>query len=325
MSDLVSYYLENIKWKKCENILAQISEHRYRLDEKEYQIELNFLQRIGLLDQKFNTTDIGLQYYAEKFIRNDKKKADEILSALLKEYKPIRILCELLWGIKNLTKENIYRALLVYDLIDCRTTIEEITGFIMMLNSIGILSYSKKMNKVVIKYNPGTEKPERKEIAISPTTPFTNIKHLREILRNCEDYLWWFDKHFSRKGLEPLVEELDGNKVNDVRILLSINSSDNFVKLHSDYKRFKSEMEIRGINLSCKIIIDKDLINEIHGRWIMSKSFCYKVPPLNSLFMGQYDEIVKIKTRPTFNEWWNNSLDLVADWDEIQKHLPKNP
>jgi len=320
---LVPFYIEKITWSKCEGIFIKITEHRYFEDKNRNQLELNFLRKIGFLDQRFNASEIGLQYYTEKFIKNDKKRANIILSNILKNYKPVIVLCELLWGCKNLTKENLHRALLTYNLTYSKTSIEDITGFVMLLNQTGILSYSKKMNRIVINYNPISEKPERKEKIIAPSTPFTNIKHLRDIIRNSKEYLWWIDKHFGRKGLEPLIEELDGNKVKTINILLSINSSDNFEKLHTDFKRFKTELKNKGIDSSCRIIVDKDLINKIHGRWIISKSSCYKVPPLNSIFQGQFDELVKIDTKPNFHDWWKNSLDLLADWSELQKHLPK--
>jgi len=318
------HYIENISLKNIERDLRKIAEKRFSSKESKLSNELHFLKRIGFLDQNFDFTEIGLDYYKKKYIQNEKKKADEIFSMRLKDFRPVRILCELLWGRKDLTKDNIYQALLVYDLINRETTIDEITGFIMILNRFGILTYSKKTNNIVIKYNPGMENPEREEKIISPSTPFTNIKNLREIFRNCEDYVIWIDKHFGKRGFELLIEELDGNEVSDVKILMSINSSDDFVKLHKDFKRFKTEMEHKGINSTCKVIVDKDLINDIHGRWIISKSFCYKVPPLNSIFKGQYDELVKIESRPEYDEWWSKSYDLLSDWNEIQKHNPKN-
>jgi hypothetical protein len=35
---------------------------------------------------------------------------------------------------------------------------------------------------------------------------------------------------------------------------------------------------------------------------------------------GQYAEIKITENRPPFKEWWQNSLDIISDWDDISKH-----
>ncbi len=317
------YYIENITLRNIILCFREIAEKRFGTLSKDNKRELLFLQKIGFLDNNFNLTEIGLNYYTKKNIQNEKKQAAEIFHTQLINYKPIRFLCELLWGKKDLTKENIYRALLIFEFIKNKIPIEEISGFIMILNQFGILSYSKKMNKIVIKYNPSTEKPDRDEKIISPDTPFTNLIHIREIIRESIDYFYWFDKHFGRKGLEVLIDEIDGSKVSSIKILMSINANENFSKLHRDFKLFQKELENKGISASCRVIIDKDVINRLHGRWIISKTYSYNVSPVNSLFMGQYEILAKQKTKPNFQEWWDKGLDLLQDWNEIIKHISK--
>ena len=76
-------------------------------------------------------------------------------------------------------------------------------------------------------------------------------------------------------------------------------------------------MTNRGIESSCRIIIDKKLIGKIHGRWILSKKICYNIPPINSIYMGQYDEIKPSNNRPPFDIWWKEGKDLIEDWNDI--------
>ena len=310
------FYNVDIGWKSCEALLIKLIEKKVK-SQLSNKNELEFLNEIGFLDDNYKPTKKCINYYHKKYIENKEDEAKNILSSIMKNYRPVKILCEVLWGVNNLTKENIYRFLLINNVINDEVSVKGITGFIMLLNSCNILTYSKKNKRIVIKFNPRSENTSRKERILAPTTPYSNIKSLWELIRSCEGYLWWIDKHFSPKGLEPLSEELDGNKISEVKILLSINSNINFKKLKRDFIRFKEEMKNRGIESSCKIIVDKNLIREIHGRWILSKSICCNIPPINSIFMGQYDEMKITNNRPPFEVWWTKSKDIIDEWAEI--------
>lgn len=314
-------YTLDINWKICEKLIVNILEGNPQSEENKKEFE--FLKEIGFLDENYTPTKICKDYYHKKYIENDEESAKNILSSILKNYKPVKVICEVLWGVNNLTKQNIYRLLVINNFVSTKN----ISGFIMLLNSCGIITYSKKTNKITINFNPRSKitfKPTlREEYIISPNTPYSNIKSLREIIRNCKKYLWWLDKHFSSKGLEPLADEVDGNKIKEIRILLSRNSNIDFTKLRKDFIRFKQEMQNRGINALCRVIIDKNIIKQIHGRWILSENFCYKIPPINSIFMGQYDEITMTRNTPPFEMWWKEGKDILEDWDEISQLLQK--
>ena len=312
-------YIENIIWKKCEELLVSISEHRHDDRNKKDQNELHFLNNIGFIEDNNKSSPIGNDYYLEMFVKNQKKIANSILTSVLKEFKPVMIICELLWGMKNITRENIFRLLLSFELINSNSEIDDISGFIMLLNKCMILTYSKKTNNISINYNPKTEFPDRFDKVITPLTPYSNFRNMWILVRQAKNYIWWFDKHFHRKGLEPLSDELDGAKVSEVKILLSIKSSDDFRKLQRDIINFKQEMKNKSIDVYCKVLVDRNLIRKIHDRWIISENICYNVPPINSIFKGQYSELLKTDNEPPFDEWWKLGLDIIDNIDEIIK------
>ena len=99
-----------------------------------------------------------------------------------------------------------------------------------------------------------------------------------------------------------------------------------FENFRNLFKRLQGELTKQ--NLSCRVICDKKIINQIHDRWFISKNFKFNVPTINSLYQGQYSEINKTKSNPPFQEWWDNSLDIIQDWNKIknakEKELNKN-
>lgn len=54
---------------------------------------------------------------------------------------------------------------------------------------------------------------------VMPNTPYSNLLYIRKRLRACRQYVWWIDKHFDRKALELLAEEIDRTHVTELRIL----------------------------------------------------------------------------------------------------------
>lgn len=60
---------------------------------------------------------------------------------------------------------------------------------------------------------------------LSPGKPFSNKKTIRDIIKSCENYIYWVDKYFSKAGLDWL-SEINIDKVKNVRILMSSEKFD---------------------------------------------------------------------------------------------------
>jgi len=143
---------------------------------------------------------------------------------------------------------------------------------------------------------------------LSPKTPFSNKKAVRDIIASCQEYIYWVDKYFSRAGLDLLAESLDNKKVKDIRILmLPEKVNEKFLSLYSD---FKKEFKNYGIRCKLRVITDKKLKSDIHDRWIISKDFCCNMPSTDTVARGQFSEVKRTKNLPPFEEWWKKSKDV---------------
>ncbi|WP_248896091.1 GmrSD restriction endonuclease domain-containing protein [Haloplanus halobius] len=152
--------------------------------------------------------------------------------------------------------------------------------------------------------------------ALSPETPFTNEMNIRELVRKSDSYLYWFDKYFTRKGLEYIIQEIDTDDIDEVRILTGTPQTDH--NLRADFERFKEELEEKGINAEMRVI-SGDTAAEIHDRWLISENHAYNIPSINTIGRGQYAEITEAASRPPFEEWWNKGNDILEDWNEVQR------
>ncbi len=306
-----------VSWSKIESILRIIGKG----DQKALTLQsdttnnaMKFLLQISFIDKSYQLTELGKTFFTEKYVLNNEDMANAIIAGKLKEFKSVRLICQILWGRKEIKKENIINLMLMENMIDSLGKIN-ISSFIGLLNKCKIISYNKKTGNIRILYNPKPEDPITTAF-LSPETPYSNIKYLRNCLENCEDFFYWFDKQFSSKGFEPLSDVMDGNKISEVKLLMGKTTNVN-EKMKKDFLRFKKEMAIRGIKSECRVILDKSLYHNIHDRWIISKNVVYNIPPVNSIYQGQYAEIKKTDIIPPFDDWWEYGEDIIEKWESV--------
>jgi hypothetical protein len=323
MSQKSKYHILRQPWLQFEDIIQSIAEKRWDMKSGNNNAmeSLLFLVEIKIIETnsinvphniKPLLTPQGEDFYKNRFIYNDEGACKRILKNLLEGYEPVQIICQLLWGRDKLNKNAIYRLLLLKECIDYTGfKSEDLSSFLMLLNQCDILSYSKKTGQIKILFNPKTnETKEQKKMFLSPEARYTNIKYLWSALRRCSEYIYWVDKHFSAKGLEPLSEEADATKIREIKILSGPSNIND--KLKRDFIRLKEELKSRGINMELRVIKNDNLLRTIHGRWIISKGICFNTPPINSIYQGQYDEIKETENIPPFEEWWNQGVDMYT-------------
>lgn len=303
-------------WTKVEMVFFDIASNKtLPYKQSELDASVSFMKCISFIDGDCNLTEIGKAYYTEKFVLADEKQSLRILSCALKEIKPVQIICQIMWGKAKINKEHIQNLLYVEKMIDSSMKVD-LGPFLSILNKCNIINYNKKTGLIKILYNPQMENISTKSLFIAPEKPFTNVMHLRKILAKCDGYIWWLDRHFEAKGFEPLIEAVDANKVKNVKILTGNSHAND--KMRKDFKRFHGEMNGRGINVECRVILDKDISQDIHDRWIISNNAIFNVPPINTIFKGQYAEINITDKQPPFDEWWGTATELLSGWNLIQ-------
>ena len=74
-----------------------------------------------------------------------------------------------------------------------------------------------------------------------------------------------------------------------------------------------------------RVITNSDLKNQLHDRWLITESGTYNIPSTDTLRVGQYSEIRKTDSELPFSDWWNQSLDLISDWNQIEQKLAGMP
>lgn len=163
-----------------------------------------------------------------------------------------------------------------------------------------------------IDVNPASSK------LIKPETPFSNILQIENTIKKCEGYLCWVDKYFTRSGLEIIMKAFSGEEnfsIKEIKILTSLEKVDS--NLRNDFKRFKEELKNKGLNVEMRVISSKSTASLIHDRWIISKYKTYNVPSSDVIMRGQYSEIKETDKKIPFEKWWNDSLDIINDWQKI--------
>lgn len=195
-------------WSDCETIidsigLKKLGEMQTKLGRKKYSEIMSFLASLGFVTND-DLTPLGSEFYTNKFILNDNEASKTTLMNATKQYLPTQAICQLLWGRPNLTRESIYRLLVHSDYINSKEfELDDLGGFLMLLNMSDIIRYNKRGNTITVLYNPRTTE-EFKVVTskfLSPETPYSNIRNLRELIRNSNEFLHWIDRHFSIKGL----------------------------------------------------------------------------------------------------------------------------
>lgn len=309
-------------WNKYEEIIKKVGSN-VTLDQSEKSHDIQFLQEIGIIcirtTQLANNgkpliefTESGKEYYLSKYCTNKDAKANEIITGILEDYRPVKLVVQVLWGNSNIKRGNVKNLLCLHNIIDNKFNIGH---FLSILNNFGIISYSRKHQTVKINSDP-IEMEEKKDYFISKSKPYSNLLKLKKMIEDAKEKINWFEKHFSPKMYEFLSYYTNGNNVNEIKILTGIEHINESVR--NEFKRLKKELRNKGINVNHKIMIDKSLVNNIHGRWFITKEYIYNIPPINTILQGQSDEIIIREKSPEFDNWWSNSADIIDDWNNIE-------
>jgi hypothetical protein len=318
----MKYCIPTSPWKYYEELILKIGRNE-EYDPNPFSDEICFLKDLKFISSDdTKLIDDGMGYYIAKFVNNDNSASDEILYNALIHYKPVQLICQILWGVENVSKKSIYNLLCLRDYVNPKDNeIDDLSSFLMILNKTKIISYCKRMKTIAILYNPNKEleNDDFESYFVDTEKPYSNLLIIKNIVRACNKYIYWFEKHFTKKIFEILIEETDGTKIDELRLLFGIVGIN--IKMRKEFKRFKSELENRGVYVELRVICDRRILDIIHGRWILSQNLCFNIPPTNTILQGQADEIKKTKNRPPFESWWRDGKNLINEWNEIDRFL----
>ena len=276
---------------------------------------VEFLQAINFVDNKSTITETGIQYLDSKFIFENGNHQSLLRNELL-NVQEIRELCQSFYG-QQTSRKKVERFFKSKTEISDEKEVGRILG---ILNRVDVVSYSKRNGTVQFKETGQVEEENQDNYRITHRTPYSNLVRFRKAIRAGEGDLLWIDRHFTKKGLEPLAEEVTGEKFDSVRILTGPANID--TNLRDDFKRFVEEMSNRNITADLRVMTNKTQLRSLHDRWILSsEGASWNVPPINSLYGNQEAEIHKTQEDVDFEDWWSDAEDIIDDWNSIQPHI----
>ena len=151
----------------------------------------------------------------------------------------------------------------------------------------------------------------------TPTTPFTNVRIIREAIESSNKYIHWIDKYFSVDDLDIISDSIGKTNIQNIKLLISLKTADE--RMRKNFKRFKEEMKNKTIFAEMRVIADKYIYNEFHDRWIISNNKSYNLMSGDTARRKQYAELKPTDNHPPFEKWWDNSLNIITQWDDIKR------
>jgi hypothetical protein len=266
------------------------------------------LEILGLLDGGSLTVEARDVYEAAFVYANDDATRAACRAVLTRQ--PItQALLQTLSGRPPMAFDGVLHLLALHHL----ASVDEpsvLRRFLATLNELGLVVWSSK-NQTVRGAGLEQEIIEKPRIrVIQPDRPYTNVMHLRYLLRECAEYIWWAEPHLNQKALEPLATEVDPARVSEIHLLSGPTAIDDTTR--RDWHRFKKEMAAVNINAEWRVLAKNAV--PFHDRYLMGREGAWNVPPVNSLYKGSYAEATRCETRPPFPDWWSegSTLELIG-------------
>lgn len=257
----------------------------------------------------FELTDAGRKFDDAANVYGDKDEAGRLYREAYLALPVVQALMQGLHGRKAVPVTGALHMLARHELADPDNA-SAFRTLLTNLNGIDVVVFSNKHQTVrlVEPLPDADEQPEEKPTAIrivEPDRPYSNRRHLREVLREGRDFIWWADMHFEKRGLEPLADEADASKVKEIRVLMVNRPKPSDV---ADYKAFVDEMAKLGIAAELRVVPAPD--RDWHDRFIITRGKAWNVPPLNTIFKGDYSQFTRADM-PPFEAWWDKGTPLA--------------
>jgi len=165
------------------------------------------------------------------------------------------------------------------------------------------------------------------QIAIEPGKPYGNVLALRKCLKRCKKYIRWFERNMPISVFEVLYENVENQNItglDQIQLLRCIDDKMN-EPYRNEFKAFRDEVALFEIGSELRVICDRAVSLQIHGRFIYSEDESHnetkiQLPPLNSLRGNQWDTIfTNVERIPPFEIFWAQGIDIIQGWDTVKK------
>lgn len=246
-----------------------------------------FLCELGLLAEDGKLTAAGRRYFDLRFIRREDGLASEVLQQCLLNYRPAEAICQLLAGVPGAERGNAESVLRSQGMGDGLTD-RSLGSLLALMSAAGLIRYYK--GKIEVLVQPARLDAPPDSVFVSRATPFGNKIWLRRILQECDDFIYWLDKHFLPVAFEPLWEIADGNRISEIKVLSLRLEHNSGRKALRDYRDLRSELAGRKISLEWRVV-ESALIKDTHDRWIIGSATARNVPDVGTIYSGNHSEL----------------------------------
>jgi hypothetical protein len=264
----------------------------------------HILRRTGLATDSGLTT-AGVALFKTAWVLNDEQESRRSLGLALRALVPIQVLEQELLQFGAVPDSGALELLRLHRCLSPDLQVESVRSFFRRFAPTGLFVYSNKYKTVRALEPPSDEvrAGEGRGLAamVSPKTPFMNVVRLRRMIRTLAGVVWWADRHFGVRALEELAEELEPERVDQIRILSGTAPNVLTARSMKDFEGFRDEMRNKGIESEWRV---DHAAGDCHDRWIGDDSGAWNMPPVNTLFKNDYSEMLPTDSRPPFEEWW---------------------
>ncbi len=269
---------------------------------------LHLLSRMGFVTDAGDLSAQGKALFKTAWVRRTADEAFAALGLAMRALNPVQVIEQELLLFGSVSEEGALDLLRLHRAAPLDLTVEAARKTFRNLAKVGLVVYSSKFKTVRALAPPPEElragEERRLAAMVSPKTPFMNVARLRRILRSLSGIVWWADRHFGVRALEEIAEEVQPDRVSEIRILSG--AAQNVVTSRSlkDFERFRDEMGHKGVVAEWRV---DSAPADWHDRWLVANEGAWNMPPVNTLFKNDHSEMLPTHARPPLEDWWKRS------------------
>jgi hypothetical protein len=271
-----------------------------------------FLESLGLVASTGQLTAVGHTFFRLRFIDEDMGAATEMLRhQILTACPEAGVICQLLANRPKVARQ-VGETVLRSQGHGNGLTDRKLGALLALMSRAGVIEYSKREGSFQVLAKPLTEPELPGSIFISPETPASNRLWLRRVLSECDEFIYWLDKHFLPEGLEFITEAVDGARVRDVRIISLALPESQTRRAKRARRDVARELRGRGASFEWRFA-DSGALRDTHDRWIVTWERCWNLPNLNAILSGQRSEIAASDNAAELKEMFETA------WTEAER------
>ena len=112
---------------------------------------------------------------------------------------------------------------------------------------------------------------------------------------------------------------MNQGKLSSLKLLGSVDKIDR--ELRDKFIHLRNELQSLGIEAEMRVITNSNTKSSIHDRWLLGDNIVMNIPSADVVARGQYSEIKETESTPPYESWWDESIDIVNDWNQIEEIL----